>query len=119
MAASNQRVVDEHGRVTITVSTTGGTNGDVYVGNLREVCIGVRRVSGSSDTASVQGSLDGTNFATVTSKEQTTGGIDTVMTGITSLAFRQLRQTVNWLRLVSSGTTDPLEMVVSGIPIRS
>lgn len=117
MAVTTQASIDNHRRKTITVSTTGGTAGPVYVGDLEDVTVAVRRVSGSTDTASVTGSVDGTNYAAVTSTQQVLdsgGGGDVALTGITARVVHTIRQKVSWIRLNSSGTTDSLEMIVSG-----
>ena len=113
MAATVSASINNKGLFIGSVVTTVGTNGDLYVDNLREVTVAVRRTAGSTDTFSVQGSEDGTNFFALTSQTQVATGGDTALTGITTVQIHTLRQKVRVVRLVSSGTTDPGEMIVT------
>lgn len=114
MAATVSQSITNKGTFTATVTTTVGTvGGPVEVGNLREVTVTVRRTGGAADTFSVEGSSDGVNFGAITSQTQVAGA-DAVLTGISTIQTHTIRQKVRFIRLVSSGTTDPGEMVVTG-----
>ena len=120
MATTVESYITEGG--TWTAKVTAGKNESVTVevpGSVQDVCAQVRRPTGSTQTGSLTGSNDGTNFVALTSKQQAViatgdGGGDTGLTGLTA-ALHQLRQRPRYLRLTVTNTTDGADDVIEAI----
>jgi len=120
MATTVESYITENGTWIATV--TAGKNESVTVevpGSVQDVCAQVRRTNGSTQTGSLTGSNDGTNFVALTSKTQGAvsggdGGGDTALTGLTA-ALHQLRQRPRYLRLTVTNTTDGADDVLEAI----
>lgn len=120
MATTVESYITENG--TWIAKVTAGKNESVTVevpGSVQDVCAQVRRTNGSTQTGSLTGSNDGTNFVALTSKTQGAvsggdGGGDIALTGLTA-ALHQLRQRPRYLRLTVTNTTDGADDVLEAI----
>lgn len=92
-------------------SVGGATIGPIDIGKLKDVCVQIKRTSGSTDTATVEVSNDKTNWVTATSRKDSGTG-QGALSGITD-AIDNVLENARWLRVVSSGTTDPFDVSIS------
>lgn len=84
------------------------------VSMFRTVCVQVFRVSGATDSISIQGSNDGTNFVNLNSQTQAAGA-DKALTALTN-SVDTLRESPRFIKPLKSGATDPINIILLGIP---